>query len=110
MEMLKRVFISARNGVFDIDSTKADAERVEALWSKHNLNNLSIDDTIDRLIEIVEEDEDEGEGVFEFIEPSVVTDDVEEFLNTLRRILTGEDDEITEVSEQQTFLMAMVSR
>ena len=106
-EMLKRVFISVRLGLFGQDEVKDVAERVEAFWSKHKLNGLSVDDAIDRLIQIVEDDEDED--IFEFIEPTVVTDDVEEFLNTLRRILTGEDDEITEVAEQ-TFLMAMVSR
>lgn len=111
MEMLKHVFISGNCGEFVLTSPLLTDKirEVEDFFVLHNLSDLTVNEVLDQLISLlgVCDDEESEELVLELSDG--LTDDPLSFLSNLRKLFNGEIEDLSEMSEVQTFLMAVIS-
>ncbi|MNL18936.1 hypothetical protein D3C87_1401090 [compost metagenome] len=111
MEMLKHIFISGTTGIFDLndETGKPRVREVEDFFNVHHLADLTVNEAIDQLISLlgVCDDDETEELVIEGI-GSGLTDDPLTFLVTLRKWFNGEIEDLSEMSEVQTFLLVMM--
>lgn len=112
MEMLKHVFISGNSGEFHLTSPLL-VDRVRELddfFNERHLADLTVNEVIDQLISLLGVcDDDETEELVLEMMGSGLTDDPLSFLASLRKLFNGEIEDLAEMSEVQTFLMATIS-
>lgn len=111
IEMLKQVFISASTGEYDLHSPNLARriQHVEEYWKENHFEDLNHNEVIDVLIRILDSNCSamEEEMVYDLI-GNGVTDDAKEFLTNLRKLFNGEIEDLSEMTEDQSFLMAMI--
>lgn len=112
IEMLKHIFISGNTGEFFLSSPLI-VDRVQEIndfWETHHLVDLSVNEVIDQLTSLlgVCEDDEAEELVLEMMGDGLTTDPLS-FLTTLRKLFNGEIEDLAEMTEEQTFLMAVIS-
>ena len=112
VEMLKQIFISGNSGMFDLNAEGIQRRvfEINQFWVDHSLVDLSVNEVIDQLQSLlgVCEDDETEELVLEMMGGGL-TDDPLSFLTTLRKLFNGEVDDLSEMTEEQTFLMAVIS-
>lgn len=112
IEMLKQIFISGNSGMFDLKAQGIERRvfEINQFWIDHNLVDLSVNEVIDQLQSMlgVCEDDEAEELVLEMMGGGL-TDDPLSFLTTLRKLFNGEVEDLSEMTEEQTFLMAVIS-
>lgn len=112
VEMLKQIFISGNSGMFDLNAEGIQRRvfEINQFWVDHSLVDLSVNEVIDQLQSLlgVCEDDEAEELVLEMMGGGL-TDDPLSFLTTLRKLFNGEVDDLSEMTEEQTFLMAVIS-
>lgn len=112
VEMLKQVFISASTGEYDLHNPNLARriQEVEQFFTDYHLTDSNHNEIIDVLIRILDSNctAMEEEAVYELI-GNGVTDDAKEFLTNLRQLFNGEIEDLSEMTEDQSFLMAMIS-
>ena len=111
VEMLKHIFISGTTGEFVL-TTESIGRRVfeiNQFWVDHSLIDLSVNEVIDQLISLLGVcDDDETEELVLEVMGNGLTDDPLSFLVTLRKWFNGEIEDLSEMSEVQTFLLVMM--
>lgn len=111
VEMLKQVFISASTGEYDLHNPNLARriQEVEQFFTDNHLTDSNHNEIIDVLIRTLDSNctAMEEELVYELI-GNGVTDDAKEFLTTLRQLFNGEVEDLSEMTEDQSFLMAMI--
>lgn len=112
VQMLQQLMISATTGEFDLKSQKISGRvaEVNQFWVEHNLVDLSVNEVLNRLADMfaVCEDDQMEEAVLDLM-GSDLTEDPLSFIATLRDIFNGEVEDLSEMTEEQTFLMAVIS-
>lgn len=112
MEMLKHIFISGTTGEFVLtaDTIKDRVREIDDFFEVHHLADLNVNEVLDQLISLlgVCDDDETEELVLEMLGDGL-TDDPLSFLVTLRKLFNGEIEDLSEMSEVQTFLMATIS-
>ena len=112
IEMLKQIFISGNSGMFDLNAEgiKRRAQEINDFWETHHLVDLNVNEVIGQLQSLlgVCEDDEAEELVLEMMGDGL-TDDPLSFLTTLRKLFNGEIEDLSEMTEVQTFLMVVIS-
>lgn len=112
VEMLQQIFISGNSGMFDLneEGIQRRVQEIKDFWTEHNLVDLSVNEVLDQLSSLlgVCEDDEAEELVLEMMGDGL-TDDPLSFISTLRKLFNGEVEDLAEMTEVQTFLMAVIS-
>lgn len=111
MEMLKHIFISGTTGEFVLtaDTIKDRVREIDDFFNEHHLADLTVNEVIDQLTSLLGVcDDDESEELVLEMMGSGLTDDALSFLATLRKWFIGEIEDLSEMSENQTFLLVMM--
>lgn len=111
VEMLKHIIISATSGESDLGNPKIEqlVFEVNQFWKDNDLYDLDINETIDRLCKMVDDDLDELLVALDILDYRV-TENPQEFLQQLRKLLNGEIEHFSEVTEDQVLVLAMVEK
>lgn len=111
IEMLKHIFISGTTGMFDLkaEGIQRRVQEINDFWETHHLVDLNVNEVIGQLQSLlgVCEDDESEELVLEMMGDGL-TDDPLSFLTTLRKLFNGEVEDLSEMTEEQMFLMAVI--
>jgi myo-inositol-1-phosphate synthase len=112
IEMLKHIFVSGTTGMFDLKAPAIEPRvfEVNQFWVDHSLVDLDVNEVIAKLsgmLSVCDDDEAE-EAVLEMMGDGL-TEDPQSFLTTLRKLFNGEEEDLSEMTEEQTLLLAVIS-
>jgi hypothetical protein len=112
IEMLQHIFISGNSGHFKLDDPTIvpRVQEIKDFWETHHLVDLTVNEVLDQLISLLGVcDDDETEELVLEMMGDGLAEDALSFLATLRKLFNGEVEDLSEMTEVQTFLMAVIS-
>ena len=111
IEMLKHIFVSGTSGEFDLKSPVIQTRvfEVNQFWVDHGLVDLDVNEVIAKLSGMLNvcDDGESEEAVLEMM--GGIAEDGQTFLTTLRKLFNGEVEDLSEMTDDQTLLVAVIS-